>query len=79
MRRRDEPEKKPADSINALMDLSSYGETFVKGLTPDARGCGGHLCRSGGGGLALVRDARSDSYTRFNCRRTGFRRESRAV
>ena len=32
----------------------------------------------GAAGLAelLVRDARSDSYARFNCRRTGFRRES---
>ena len=33
----------------------------------------------GGRRAGLVRDARSDSYTRFGCRRTGFRRESRAV
>jgi hypothetical protein len=45
---------------------NSYGESFVKGVTPDARGCGGHLCRSGGGGLAWVRDARSDSYARVH-------------
>ena len=36
--------------------------------------------RGGGPGRELlVRDARSDSYTRFNCRRTGFRRESQVL
>ena len=33
----------------------------------------------GGRRAVLVCDGRSDSYPRFNCRRTGFRRESRAV
>jgi len=60
--------------------LSSYGGTFVKGVNarnpPWLRWASLSV---GGRRAGLVRDARSDSYTRFNCRRTGFRRESQAV
>jgi len=43
---------------------------------PDACGLCGHPYRSRRRRAWRVRDARSASYARFSCRRTGFRRES---
>lgn len=54
------------EGVDEYLRLISYGEAFVKAPTPDARGGGGHRVGKGGGGLALVRDARSDSYARVH-------------
>lgn len=63
---------------------NSYGDSFVKGLTPDARAGGGHRCRLRGragwpGARRAVRLLYAGARVGYRLRRTGFRRESRAV
>jgi len=51
------------------VSLNSYGEALVKGSTPDARDWAGIVSVGEGGEPGreqLVRDARSDSYTRVD-------------